>query len=482
MEDDRLLVEAVLRGEVQAFGSLVQKYRAPLIMSACQMIGRREDAADLAQEALVAAYQSLGQLRDPRKFRPWLFSILRFKCLDYLRAHPDNVFPLETCAELPTSVPDPTAETITVALQRLPFSDREILSARYLYELDYDEIAQAYGITVRTARMRCLRARERLRAQLLADEEETRRVLQGLYTLLLLPNPTAGGFQEQVLAQTEKLPPPTPPLAPPAWSPPLVRLWALAHWRALAAGLICLGVGLTLAQFVTPHGKAMPSVWANTEADSAQPLLINTFGYCEKLLVTRDEKRLIAFCTNEAVVWDIASRRVEDRLPAIKEAHAVDISSDSRYLLAATRDSTMVWDLQRHALAQRWPVNSLSAFTANGRQIWLADYRKESDISVLADRHTLTLCDVSTGQPVRTLSKLLGRVLAISRDGRQAVSATGTPPNDAGHYPTELILWNLATGKEVRRFDNTQDPRFEYRPYYHFEAAISPGGDKFAIT
>ncbi len=101
MSDDRQLVEATLRGEMEAFAQLVRAYQTSLVASACHMLRCAADAEDLAQETLLTAYQRLRELRDPDKFRPWIFSILRRKCLNQLHSLHAKELSLETCAEYP---------------------------------------------------------------------------------------------------------------------------------------------------------------------------------------------------------------------------------------------------------------------------------------------------------------------------------------------------------------------------------------------
>ena len=67
---------------------------------------------------------------------------------------------------------------VVALLRHLSPEDRELLAARYLHELSYTEIAAALRITCGAVRVRCLRARERLRqviARTEASEHETPR-------------------------------------------------------------------------------------------------------------------------------------------------------------------------------------------------------------------------------------------------------------------------------------------------------------------
>lgn len=161
--DDAALIEATLRGDVEAFGTLVARYQHSLVAAARHLTRNAEDAEDLAQEALVEAYRHLRTLKDRAKFRGWVFGILRHKCLTALKRRRPDAVPLDDVGDLP-ALPDlDVAGDLAELLDSLPLAYRDILAARYVQELSYEEIADALGTSVNVVRVRCCRARERLR-------------------------------------------------------------------------------------------------------------------------------------------------------------------------------------------------------------------------------------------------------------------------------------------------------------------------------
>src|ERR1700710_114154 len=77
ISDDAQLVELGLDGNREAFGQLVARYQSPvcaLAYSACRDISRSED---LAQETFIIAWRKLGDLKEPAKFKSWLYGIAR---------------------------------------------------------------------------------------------------------------------------------------------------------------------------------------------------------------------------------------------------------------------------------------------------------------------------------------------------------------------------------------------------------------------
>ncbi len=99
--DETALIRATLHGKVDAFGTLACRYQRELVACARHLTGSAEDAEDLAQEALVKAYQDLRTLREPGKFRAWVFTILRNLCLNHLQRQPDGLVPLQEVVERP---------------------------------------------------------------------------------------------------------------------------------------------------------------------------------------------------------------------------------------------------------------------------------------------------------------------------------------------------------------------------------------------
>lgn len=136
LTDEKALIEATLRGDLTAFEQLVCRYQASLVVSACHLLRQADDAEDLAQEALVEAFTRLRTLREPEKFKGWLFTILRNRCLNYLQRH-HRELPLDAYSEI-LAAPDAMEDgEVAELLNRLPFEDREMLAARYLHGLDY---------------------------------------------------------------------------------------------------------------------------------------------------------------------------------------------------------------------------------------------------------------------------------------------------------------------------------------------------------
>src|SRR6266513_4286686 len=78
---DAALVCRVQAGDTGAYADLVARYRDRLGRYALHMLGNREDAEEVLQDAFVRAYRSLARCEDPERFGAWLFRILVNRCL-----------------------------------------------------------------------------------------------------------------------------------------------------------------------------------------------------------------------------------------------------------------------------------------------------------------------------------------------------------------------------------------------------------------
>lgn len=83
---DDILVARSLAGDAQAFMVLARRYRGPLSSLIRFRVGSPDDAQDVMQETLLAAWSGLPRLREPQRFRPWLLQVARNRCRDFLKS------------------------------------------------------------------------------------------------------------------------------------------------------------------------------------------------------------------------------------------------------------------------------------------------------------------------------------------------------------------------------------------------------------
>ena len=171
-------VERCLAGNAQAFEPLVQHYQNAAFATALRYVRSRADAQDVVQDAFVAAYCRLGQLRDRRHFGRWLMRIVANRCKDWLRDC-RRTQPLDSAgtalenAAVVEHADQMRRLELQEAVDLLPDHYRSAVLMYYLSGLSYREIAELMEVPLSTVCGRLQQGRIRLR-QLLdePDHEE----------------------------------------------------------------------------------------------------------------------------------------------------------------------------------------------------------------------------------------------------------------------------------------------------------------------
>jgi RNA polymerase sigma-70 factor (ECF subfamily) len=155
-----------------AVQKLVDDYYVSLFRYAYRLSGSSADAEDLTQDAFCKAQVNLGQLRDPDRARPWLFSILRNGYLHRVRSRKQ-----EACVSLDDlgdvadangdSAPEIDPEQLQIALNELPEAFRTPIILFYFEDFSYRDIAEQMDLPLGTVMSRLARAKGFLRTRLL---------------------------------------------------------------------------------------------------------------------------------------------------------------------------------------------------------------------------------------------------------------------------------------------------------------------------
>ena len=82
MDEDLKLIKEVLKGNVDSFSILMNKYEHMVFSFAYNMINDREAAQDVTQEVFIIVYNKLYMYDKKYKFKNWLLKIARNKCID----------------------------------------------------------------------------------------------------------------------------------------------------------------------------------------------------------------------------------------------------------------------------------------------------------------------------------------------------------------------------------------------------------------
>jgi len=181
MSDELLVVRAQL-GSRSALEALVARWQRPVWLYVRRMLDA-ERADDVAQEAWIAVVRALPRLREPDRFAPWLFTIVRRAALNRLRGQytdrHDLVGDIESDhdrsdggARDPVDALVDRAEMVA-RLGSLPVVEREVLVLHYLEDLSVEDCAQVCGVPAGTIKSRLNRARRMLREHVEEEGELT---------------------------------------------------------------------------------------------------------------------------------------------------------------------------------------------------------------------------------------------------------------------------------------------------------------------
>lgn len=180
------LLRRAREGDDDAFADLVGRLAAVALRLAAVLGGDRDEADDIVQDALVKAHAAMGGFRDGASVRPWLLTIVanearnrrrgrsRRDRRDWRVAIRDGAL-AEPSAEVRV-MERVTAQQLIESLGRLRTDDREVLSCRFLLDLDESTTAEVLGCAVGTVKSRTSRALSRLRAQVGPEWPERDRI------------------------------------------------------------------------------------------------------------------------------------------------------------------------------------------------------------------------------------------------------------------------------------------------------------------
>ena len=179
---DEDLVAAVLEGDRERFGDLIDRYQGRLVNYLFRLLRNADDAHDLAQEVLVKVYQVLDRYDPQYKFSTWLFRVAQNAAIDQIRRRRLKVVSLRQEDEegegrdwdLPSAERGPygelrnqeRGEAIQEAIESLPWEYRELILLRHFGELPYEEIARIKGMPLGTVKNKLFRGRQMLKEKL----------------------------------------------------------------------------------------------------------------------------------------------------------------------------------------------------------------------------------------------------------------------------------------------------------------------------
>jgi RNA polymerase sigma-70 factor (ECF subfamily) len=183
--DDLALLTAAKGGSLPAFNALMRRYERAVYNVASRLVGRTSAADEITQDTFLRAYNALDRFQGS-DFRPWVLRIATNRSYDELRRRKRAPDSFEELAYEPpltwttlTRQEDPITrierlelgETLTAALEQLPFDQRVAVVLSDVQGFEYTEISALVGVPYGTVKSRLSRARARLRTILGGREQ-----------------------------------------------------------------------------------------------------------------------------------------------------------------------------------------------------------------------------------------------------------------------------------------------------------------------
>lgn len=171
--DDTELVERVRAGDTAAYDVLVTRHMKRAFSVAYRLLGQREDAEDLVQDAFMAALEKIDTFKAGRSFAPWFYRILVNRGLNTRKSRS-----LRRMDALPPEISDTSRsplrdterselrERLETVLAMLPPRQKSIVELFELEGFSSLEIAEVLGLSDGTVRWHLHQARAKLREAL----------------------------------------------------------------------------------------------------------------------------------------------------------------------------------------------------------------------------------------------------------------------------------------------------------------------------
>ncbi|MGE4489837.1 MAG: sigma-70 family RNA polymerase sigma factor [Kiritimatiellales bacterium] len=185
--DDAKLLAAYRRGDTDALGQLVEKYKRPLFGFILRFSEGREDADEVFQEVWVRAIKNMNRYRQ-KNLLSWLFRIAHNLMIDRIRQRralvsfdtPTTEDGTSISEQLAVSQPGPDFQAgghelgvrIEAAAAKLPPEQREVFWLRMQADLSFKEIAKVQKCSINTALARMQYAVSKLRKELAGEYRE----------------------------------------------------------------------------------------------------------------------------------------------------------------------------------------------------------------------------------------------------------------------------------------------------------------------
>ncbi len=181
-DSDQDIIDQIRAGNSRRYALLVDHHKDRALTLACRLVGGKEEAEELVQDAFIRAFKSLDQFRGDAKFGTWFYRILYNLCMTKVtrrRGKPeqidvddkgglDNILVDTDEPSLDERLEeDELNELIADEINTLPEKFRSVVTLFYVQEMSYEEIVSVLNTPIGTVKTNLFRARNMLKERVL---------------------------------------------------------------------------------------------------------------------------------------------------------------------------------------------------------------------------------------------------------------------------------------------------------------------------
>lgn len=181
MDMDTEIVERILKGDIDAFEELIDKYQKMIYNLAYRMFNNASDAEDITQEVFLKIYRNIEKCSGKPSIKTWVYTITYNTCIDEIRKNKgkekisldknlssdDGVYSFELDSKEPTPemylLNKEGIKDIENAINQLNETNRTLVFLRDVKGLSYNEISEIMDMNIGTVKSRLNRARNNLK-------------------------------------------------------------------------------------------------------------------------------------------------------------------------------------------------------------------------------------------------------------------------------------------------------------------------------
>jgi RNA polymerase sigma-70 factor (ECF subfamily) len=166
-----ILIKKAAKGNEDAFCSLIREIEPLVFNLAYNLLGNRQDAEDMSQEAFLRVYKALPNYRGEASFKNWAMRICKNVCMDEMRRRKVRIQPVgdvpETLADntdiTSQILEDERKQALRTAIDSLDERARTLVIMRDINLMSYKQIAEVMDLEIGTVKSALNRARKKLR-------------------------------------------------------------------------------------------------------------------------------------------------------------------------------------------------------------------------------------------------------------------------------------------------------------------------------